>query len=56
MTAYRAEIHQASGMVSVQLNVSVGEAPLRPRARAVADSTSLAKLTAVISRQIRFHK
>jgi hypothetical protein len=55
--AYPAEIHQASGMVSVQLDMNVGEALLRLRARAVADSTSLAQLAAaVISREIRFHK
>jgi len=55
--AYGAEIHQASGMVSVQLDINVGEALLRLRARAVADSTSLAQLAAaVISREIRFHK
>ncbi len=55
--AYGAEIHQASGMVSVQLDINVGEALLRLRARAVADSTSVAHLaTAVISRQLRFCK
>ncbi len=55
--AYRAEIHQASGMISVQVDVTVGEALLRLRARAVADSTSVAQLaTAVVSRELRFHK
>jgi hypothetical protein len=54
---YRAEIHQAAGMVSVQLDINVGEALLRLRARAVADSTSVAQLAAaVISRQLRFRR
>ena len=53
--AYRAEIHQASGMVSVQLDINVGEALVRLRARAMADNTTVAHLAAkVISRQIEF--
>ena len=52
---YRAEVHQASGMVSVQLDVDVGEALVRLRARAIADDTTVAHLaTAVISRRLRF--
>ena len=55
--AYRAEIHQASGMVSVQLDVNVGEALVRLRARAMADNTTVAHLAAkVISRQLRFKR
>jgi hypothetical protein len=53
--AYRAEIHQASGMVSVQLNIEVGEALVRLRARAFADDTTVAQLAAeIIARQLRF--
>ena len=53
--AYRAEIHQASGMVSVQLDINVGEALVRLRARAMADNTTVAHLAAkVISRQLQF--
>ncbi len=55
--AYRAEIHQASGMVSVQLDVNVGEALVRLRARAMADNTTVAHLAAkVISRQLQFKR
>jgi ANTAR domain len=51
---YRAEIHQATGMVSVQLDINVGEALLRLRARAMADDTTLAQLAAaIITRQLR---
>ncbi len=54
---YRAEVHQASGMVSVQLDVTVGEALVRLRARAMADNTTVAHLAArVISRQLRFKR
>jgi len=42
-------------MVSVQLDISVGEALIRLRARAIADNTTVAHLAAnVISRQHRF--
>jgi hypothetical protein len=52
--AYRAEIHQASGMLSVQLNIDVGEALARLRARAIADDTTVAHLAAaVIARRVR---
>ena len=54
---YRAEIHQASGMVSVQLDINVGEALVRLRARAMADNTTVAHLAArVISRQLQFKR
>ena len=55
--AYRAEIHQASGMISVQLDVDVGEALVRLRARAAAENTSVALLAAdVVARRIRFER
>ena len=44
--AYRAEIHQASGMVSVQLQVPVAEALLRIRAHAFADGRPLGVVAA----------
>ncbi len=55
--AYRAEVHQASGMISVQLDINVGEALVRLRARAATEDTALTELAAaVISRDIRFEK
>ena len=55
--AYRAEVHQASGMVSVQLDVDVGEALVRLRARAMADNTTVTHLAAkVVARQLRFER
>lgn len=49
-----AEVHQASGMVSVQLAVSVGDALARLRARAFADGTTLAAVARdVVSRSLR---
>jgi hypothetical protein len=48
-------VHQASGMVSVQLGISVGEALLRLRAHAFASDLSLAEVaTQVVRRQLRF--
>jgi hypothetical protein len=55
--AYRAEVHQASGMISVQLDINVGEALVRLRARAATEDVTVAQLaTAVISRQLRFER
>jgi hypothetical protein len=49
-----AEVHQASGMVSAQLDVSVGDALARLRARAFADGTTLASVARdVVSRTLR---
>ncbi len=51
----RAEIHQAAGMISVQLSVSVADALVRLRARAFRDGRPLAELAAdVVARRIRF--
>jgi len=48
-------VHQASGMVSAQLGVSVGEALIRLRARAFADDRPLAKVAEdVVARRLRF--
>jgi ANTAR domain len=49
------QVHQATGMVSVQLSVSMEEAFSRLRARAFADQRSLAELAAdVVGRHLRF--
>ena len=52
--AYRAEIHQAAGMVSVQLQVSVAEALVRIRAHAFADGRPLGAVAAdIVARRLR---
>ena len=54
-TSYQLVVHQASGMVSVQLGVSVGEALVLLRARAFADERPLQDVAAdVVARQLRF--
>ncbi len=51
----RPEIHQATGMVSVQLGVDLSTALLRLRARAYADDRLLSDLAAdVVARTLRF--
>ena len=55
LAGYRAEVHQASGMVSVQLGVGVGEALVRLRAYAFAAERPLAEVAAdVVAREMRF--
>lgn len=55
MLPYRAEVHQATGMVVAQLHVSVEEAFLRLRARAyVEDRTVEAVARDVVRRRVRF--
>jgi len=50
-----AEVHQASGMVSVQLGIDVGDALARLRARAFADGTTVREVAAeVVARRLRF--
>jgi hypothetical protein len=52
--AYRAEIYQASGMVSVQLGIPVADAMLRIRAHAFAFELSVATVAAqVVARRLR---
>jgi hypothetical protein len=52
---YRAEVHQASGMISVQLNVSLAEALVRLRAHAYARERPIAEIAAdVVARRLRF--
>jgi hypothetical protein len=49
------QVHQATGMISVQLNVTMSEAFARLRARAFADHRPLAGLAAdVVARRLRF--
>lgn len=51
----RPEIHQATGMVSVQLGVSLTTALLRIRARAFSDGRMLSEVAAdVVARRLRF--
>jgi len=52
----RAEVYQATGMISVQLGVSLEEALVRLRAHAFAISTPLDDVADdVVSRTLRFH-
>ncbi len=54
---FDAGVHQASGMVSVQLEVGVGEALVRLRARAFANGTPVTAVAAeVIARRLRFEE
>jgi hypothetical protein len=51
----RAEVHQATGMISVQLGVSLAEAFVRLRARAFASDAALSDVAAeVVERRLRF--
>jgi hypothetical protein len=52
---YRAEVHQATGMISVQLGVSLAEALLRLRSHAYADGRAIAEVASdVVARRLRF--
>ena len=52
---YRAEVHQATGMISVQLGVSLAEALVRLRAHAYADGRAIAEVASdVVARRLRF--
>ena len=54
-TVYHPQVHQATGMVQVQLGVSTNEAFVRLRARAFATNRSLVDLAGdVVGRRIRF--
>lgn len=54
---YSAQIHQATGMVSVQLGVDQAEALIRLRARAFSQRRALADVAAdVVGRRLRFSK
>jgi GAF domain-containing protein len=52
---YHLDVHQATGMVQAQLDVSTEEAFLRLRARAFADGRSVTEVSAdVINRRLQF--
>lgn len=55
MSDARAEVHQATGMISVQLEASLEEAFARLRAHAYAGNTALADVArSVVNRELRF--
>ena len=55
MSESRAEVHQATGMISVQLGVSLEEAFVRLRAHAFASNAPLGDVAAeVVDRRLRF--
>jgi hypothetical protein len=52
---YRAEVHQAVGMISVQLDVTMSEALVRLRAYAYGNERPIAEVAAdVVARRLRF--
>ncbi len=52
--AYRAEIHQASGMISIQLQIPVAEALLRIRAHAYAEERPIGVVASdIVARRLR---
>ena len=52
--AYRAQIHQASGMVSVQLLIPIAEALVRIRAHAIASAQPVGEVAAdIVARRLR---
>jgi hypothetical protein len=54
-SSYQLQVHQATGMVMVQLGVSIEEAFLALRARAFSDGRPLSDLaTDVLARRVRF--
>ncbi len=54
-TELHAVVHQAAGMVSIQLDISVGEALVRLRAHAFATDRPLTEVAReVIARTLRF--
>jgi ANTAR domain len=51
----RAEVHQATGMITIQLGISLAEAMLRLRAHAYATERTVSAIAAdVVNRRIRF--
>jgi hypothetical protein len=56
-TGYTAQIHQATGMVSVQLGIAQVDALVRLRAYAFRERRALAEVAAaVVARQLRFNQ
>ena len=55
LASYRLDVHQAAGMIAVQMNVTVGEALSQLRAAAYAEGRPVNEMAdAVIARQLRF--
>lgn len=55
--SYRAEVHQASGMLAAQVDISVSEALVRLRSLAYVSERRLSDLaSAVIVRRLRLHR
>jgi hypothetical protein len=56
-SGYRAEVHQATGMISAQLGVAQAEALIRLRAHAYSQRRAVADVAAdVVARRMRFHE
>jgi len=54
-STYRAQVHQATGMISVQLDVDLAEALVRLRAHAYAEDRRVAEVADdVVARRLRF--
>jgi len=54
-TGYRAQVHQATGMITVQLGVAPAEALVRLRAHAFSQRRALTEVAAdVVARRLRF--
>jgi hypothetical protein len=54
---YRAVVHQATGMISVQLDCAIGEALVRLRGRAFATDQALDEVAAdVVTGEMRFER
>jgi hypothetical protein len=54
---YRVQVHQATGMISVQLNVGLAEALARLRAHAYAEDRRVAEIgDDVVARRLRFEQ
>lgn len=52
--AYRAEIHQAAGMIAIQLKIPIAEALMRIRAHAFASNQSIGVVAAdIVARRLR---
>jgi hypothetical protein len=50
-------VHQASGMIAAQLDVTIAEALIRLRARAFAESRPVTEIAEdVVARRLRFHR
>jgi hypothetical protein len=56
-SGYRAEVHQATGMISAQLGVAQAEALIRLRAHAYSEHRAVADVAAdVVARRMRFQE